>query len=203
MTQDALIIMIKNPVKGKVKTRLAADIGDDAALAIYMQLLEHTKQVTEMIPQDKFLFYDHVVERNDMFPNSTYKKYTQCSGNLGVRMDYAFSIPFKNEYKKVVMIGSDCYALTQEHLAKAFEALDHHDFVIGPAHDGGYYLIGMKKWNRWVLENKSWSEHKLFQETQADILSRNGTLHLLEPLSDIDELKDIQAISLFKSLIQA
>ncbi|HNI55438.1 MAG TPA: glycosyltransferase, partial [Chitinophagales bacterium] len=123
--------MIKNPVKGKVKTRLAADIGDDAALAIYMQLLEHTKQVTEMIPQDKFLFYDHVVERNDIFPNSTYKKYTQCNGDLGVRMDYAFSIPFKNEYKKVVMIGSDCYALTAEHLAKAFEALDHHDFVIG------------------------------------------------------------------------
>ena len=114
-----------------------------------------------MIPQDKFLFYDHVVERNDIFPNSTYKKYTQCNGDLGVRMDYAFSIPFKNEYKKVVMIGSDCYALTAEHLAKAFEALDHHDFVIGPAHDGGYYLIGMKKWNRWILENKSWSQHKI------------------------------------------
>lgn len=190
---DALIIMIKNPVKGKVKTRLAADIGEDGALAVYHELLAHTHAVTAQIPQDKFLFYSDVVDRNDRFPNNTYKKYTQCSGDLGVRMDYAFSIPFKNEYKKVIMIGSDCFDLTPDHIEQAFAALDTHDFVIGPANDGGYYLIGMKKWNRWVLENKTWSHHVLFNETQSDILGRNGTLFLLEQLSDIDTQADIQA----------
>ncbi len=159
--QDALIIMIKNPVKGKVKTRLAATIGDDAALSVYQKLLQHTRTITDGVQADVFVFYSDVIDRNDLFTAGKYKKYAQCSGDLGVRMDYAFSIPFKNEYKRVVMIGADCYALTKEHINRAFTALDNNDFVIGPADDGGYYLIGMKKWNRWILENKNWSTHTL------------------------------------------
>lgn len=194
--QDALIIMIKNPVKGKVKTRLAADIGDDAALAVYQKLLAQTQAVTYPVQADLFVFYSDVVERNDLFENTRFKKYTQCSGDLGVRMDYAFSIPFKNEYKKVMMIGSDCYALTTAHIEQAFAALKEHDFVLGPAEDGGYYLIGMKKWNRWVLQNKTWSQHVLFNETITDIRDRNGSVHLLETLTDIDTINDLQDTTL-------
>ena len=73
----------------------------------------------------------------------------------------------KNEYKDVVMIGADCFELTQNHIEQAFDALKAgNDFVIGPAFDGGYYLIGMKKWNRWILESKSWSTSTLFEETK-------------------------------------
>lgn len=194
--QDALIIMIKNPVRGKVKTRLAADIGDDAALSVYQKLLTHTRAVTHPVQADLFVFYSDVVERNDLFENTRYKKYTQCSGDLGVRMDYAFSIPFKNEYKKVVMIGSDCFALTTAHIEQAFAALNEHDFVLGPAQDGGYYLIGMKKWNRWVLQNKTWSQHVLFDETITDIRNRNGSVHLLETLTDIDTINDLKDTTL-------
>lgn len=186
--------MLKNPVAGKVKTRLAGDIGDARALSVYMELLNHTHSITKNINVDKFIFYSDVVERADMFDNNLYKKYVQCSGDLGVRMDYAFSIPFKNEYKDVVMIGADCYDLTQQHIETAIEALlNNNDFVIGPAIDGGYYLIGMKKWNRWVMENKSWSTTTLFSETKSDILSRNGKLFELPPLSDIDTIDDIQS----------
>lgn len=186
--------MLKNPVAGKVKTRLAADIGDQKALAVYQLLLEHTCNITKHINADKFIFYSDTVERHDQFENSVYKKYTQCSGDLGVRMDYAFSIPFKNEYKDVVMIGADCYELTEDHIEQAFNALsNNNDFVIGPAHDGGYYLLGMKKWNRWVLENKSWSTDQLFKETRSDIINRNGKLHELAVLSDIDTVADIQS----------
>lgn len=192
--KPALIIMLKNPVLGKVKTRLAADIGDEQALKIYQELLQHTLAVSKNIQADKFIFYSDVVERSDMFDNSAYKKYVQCSGDLGVRMDYAFSIPFKNEYQHVVMIGADCYDITQQHIEQAFEALaNNNDFVIGPANDGGYYLIGMKKWNRWVLENKNWSKATLFDETKNDILSRNGKLFELPTLSDIDTIADIQS----------
>ena len=191
--KPALIIMLKNPVAGKVKTRLAADIGNEKALNVYLKLLQHTLDVTKNVNADKFIFYSDVVERNDLFDNILYKKYTQCSGDLGVRMDYAFSIPFKNEYKDVIMIGADCYELTQQHIEKAFEALTaNNDFVIGPANDGGYYLIGMKKWNRWVLENKNWSTSTLFAETKNDIIGRNGKLFELELLSDIDTVTDIQ-----------
>lgn len=192
-TKNALIIMLKNAVAGKVKTRLAADIGDNRALNIYRELVNHTHAITQYLNADKFIFYSDVVERNDQFNNLTYKKYVQCSGHLGVRMDYAFSIPFKNEYKDVVMIGSDCYDLTQSHIEQAFEALNNNnDFVIGPANDGGYYLIGMKKWNRWVLENKNWSTNTLLQETKDDIIGRNGKLFLTETLSDIDTISDLQ-----------
>ncbi len=200
--RDALIIMIKNPEKGKVKTRLAADIGDDAALAVYQQLLTHTRSVTEQLPVDLFVFYSDVVDRNDLFITGRYKKYTQCSGDLGVRMDYAFSIPFKNEYKKVVMIGSDCFALTEQHISDAFAALKDHDFVIGPADDGGYYLIGMTKWNRWVMEHKPWSQPELFRETQKDIQQHQHTVYLLDTCTDIDTLEDLQKFPTLMQLIR-
>ncbi len=188
---NALIIMVRNPVKGKVKTRLAKDIGDDKAYAIYLKLLGHANEIAMDIDVDRFLFYDHDVERHDQFDNALYKKYVQCSGDLGVRMDYAFSIPFKNEYKNVVMIGSDCFDIRAHHIQTAFEKLADHDFVLGPATDGGYYLIGMKKWNRTVFQNKQWSTAHLFNETKNEILNNNGRLFELEPLSDIDTIDDL------------
>lgn len=193
--------MLKNPVKGKVKTRLAKDVGDDKALEIYLKLLEHTKTITAKIVADKFIFYSDVVERNDLFENSFYKKYTQCSGDLGARMDYAFSIPFKNDYKNVVMIGADCYELQQEHIDVAFEKLAENDFVFGPANDGGYYLIAMKKWNRWVFKNKLWSTEKLYAETKQEIISNNGKLFELEMLSDVDTVKDLHSISQLANML--
>lgn len=189
--ERALIIMIRNPVKGKVKTRLAKDIGEETALDIYNKLLSYTNAVASEVQTDRFLFYSDVISRSDIFDNSTYKKYVQCNGNLGIRMDYAFSIPFKNEYRKVVMIGSDCPGLTAKHIEQAFVALEENDFVIGPASDGGYYLIGMHKWNRWIFENKNWSTRTLLEETKKDIQSRNGKLTELEILSDIDTVSDL------------
>jgi len=98
-----------------------------------------------------------------------------------------------------VMIGVDCYALTSEHINKAFQGLQDNDFVIGPATDGGYYLIAMKKWNRWILQNKKWSTEHLFNESKTEIENNNGKLFILETLSDIDTIKDL---NLFPDLKQ-
>lgn len=189
--KDALIIMIKNPEEGKVKTRLAKTLGNARALEIYRAMLRHTQQITAEIPADRFLFYSDMIERSDIFPDKLYKKYVQCTGDLGMRMDYAFSLPFKDAYKKAVMIGADCVALQAHHITAALAKLDTSDFVIGPSHDGGYYLIGMKQWNRWIFRDKPWSTAALMAETEKDIRARNAGLALLDTLHDIDTEEDL------------
>lgn len=194
--------MVKNPVRGKVKTRLASAIGDDKALQLYDHLLKHTADIAAQTDCDRFVFYSDDILRNDDFSNDHFKKYVQCGGELGVRMEYAFSIPFKNKYKKAVMIGSDCYDITPEIIQQAFEKLDTHDFVLGPALDGGYYLIGMKRWNRWIFENKNWSTASLFSETKTDITSRNSTFFELPAYRDIDTIADVQHYDSLQKIIQ-
>jgi rSAM/selenodomain-associated transferase 1 len=188
--------MMKNPVAGRVKTRLANDIGNEKALKIYLKLLQHTHDVASKADAQLFLFYSDTIEHTDLFGKQLYKKYAQCSGDLGARMEYAFSIPFKSHYKKVVIIGTDCYDLTPKHLEDAFAALTDNDFVIGPAKDGGYYLLGMKRWHRWIFHNKSWSTAMVFSESKNEILSRNAKLFLLEELTDIDTFDDLQKINM-------
>lgn len=192
--EQALIIMVKNPLPGKVKTRLAADIGEVAALNVYKALLQRTAAIAGEIQADRLVFYSDTVDRSDVFLNEAFKKYVQCSGDLGVRMDYAFSIPFKNEYRRAVMIGADCFRLEPRHIRSAFEALDTHDFAIGPANDGGYYLIGMKKWNRWIFNDKPWSAENLLTHTLEDIKAHNASVLQLDYLSDIDTLADLETV---------
>lgn len=191
--QHALVIMAKNPDLGKVKTRLAVDVGDEKALKVYKALLAHTADIASAIDEaTRFVFYGERIDRGDMFDDKSFRKYVQCNGDLGTRMDYAFSIPFKNEFKKVVIIGTDCAELTTAHLSEAFEQLDSHDFVVGPAADGGYYLLGMKRWNRWILESKPWSAENLLAVTLKDMDDHNASYFILSELSDIDTIDDLK-----------
>jgi uncharacterized protein len=139
---DVLLIFIKNPVKGRVKTRLAAAVGDERALNIYMALLEHTRQVAMACEADRWLFYSHTVEKNDGWPGDLFRKFGQEGDDLGARMENAFAAALK-EYPKAVLIGSDIASLTPEIVGEAFRQLDEFPFVVGPAIDGGYYLLGM------------------------------------------------------------
>lgn len=189
--KQALIVMVKNPVKGQVKTRLAATTGDDKALEIYHHLLQHTAETALKVDVVRYVFYSNVIERNDRFPNEQFKKYVQCGGDLGERMEYGFSIPFKNEYKQVVMIGADCPSITPEIIQEAFNSLETSDFVIGPAKDGGYYLLGMRKWERWMFHNQPWSTPELLESTRAAIAAHQATAVELATLTDIDTEADL------------
>lgn len=188
--------MVKNPVKGQVKTRLAATTGDDKALEIYQHLLQHTAETALQADAVRYVFYGTVVDRNDLFPSEHFKKYVQCGGDIGERMEYGFSIPFKNEYKYVVLIGSDCPAITPAIIEQAFQALETHDLVIGPADDGGYYLLGMKKWERWMFHNQPWSTPELLHTTRKAIAEHGSTWFELPTLSDIDTEEDVKNSSL-------
>jgi len=192
MTADAshaLIIFIKNPVKGLVKTRLAKTIGDDAALAAYIQLLQHTRSVVLQSDAKAYLFYDQEIQK-DEFLEKDFHKNLQHQGDLGQRINHAFTEVFKHNHKKVLIIGSDCPDISPEIISEAFASLDDHDFCIGPTEDQGYYLLGMKEMQSFPFENISWSTEKVLSQTKEKIQSHNKTCAILQELYDVDHEKE-------------
>ena len=199
MSKNLLIIFTRNPELGKVKTRLAKSIGDKNALTIYETLLTRTEKTIRGLSCDKAVYYSVKIRENDIWDASIYQKHQQHGDDLGIRMLNAFSEAFNNNYDKVVIIGSDLFDLKSSHINEAFKALDNNDFVIGPAHDGGYYLLGMKFLYSQVFKNKKWGTTSVFKDTINDI--KNKSIHLLETLNDIDVYDDLQNIEAFKKYI--
>ncbi|WP_266204740.1 TIGR04282 family arsenosugar biosynthesis glycosyltransferase [Pontibacter kalidii] len=186
-----LLLFVRNPELGKVKTRLAASVGPETALEVYIHLLQHTRQVTQELPMDKLVYYVGGVNLNDIWPNAIYQKREQVEGDLGQRMQAAFAAAFLEGYTSVVIIGSDCLQLTPEIILNAYEALETHDVVVGPALDGGYYLIGMNCLYSQLFQNKHWSTAHVFPETIQDLQRLKLSYALLPRLSDVDQVEDL------------
>ena len=190
--QDLLIIFVKNPVKGEVKTRLAKTVGDERALNVYIELLERTRDISFGLSCSKAVFYSKEVIDIDMFEPSEYLKYEQEGEDLGERMMTAFQFAFSRHYERVVLIGSDCYELSAVQVEEAFRSLENNDVVIGPATDGGYYLIGMKKLFPEVFTDQAWSTSDLLLDTILDLKKNERKYTLLTTLSDIDTEDDLK-----------
>lgn len=190
MRTNALIIFTRNPALGKVKTRLAKTIGDQKALEIYKDLLAHTKNVTLEIGCDKFVFYDAEIVQEDLWETIFYEKKLQMGNDLGARMAHAFETLFALGYKNCVIVGSDLFDLKAQHINEAFEGLKVKDVVIGPAEDGGYYLLGLKKMIPTLFKNKNWGTSTVFTETMKDL--ENYNKGFLETLNDIDTFEDLE-----------
>lgn len=188
--QNILLIFVKNTVKGKVKTRLAKTLGNDKALEVYNDLLKYTNKVTRSLPLKKVVYYNEWIAKEDIFHPEYYDKALQVKGELGEKMKNAFELAFNNNTKSVIIIGSDCPELTEEIILEAFEALKKHDVVIGPALDGGYYLLGMATFLPFLFDNKKWSTPTVFEATKADLENHDLSLYELPALSDIDTEKD-------------
>jgi len=139
---------------GKVKTRLAKIIGDESALNIYKFLLNHTQKTIRDIACDKAVYYSVKVRDKDIWDATLYSKHLQQGKDLGKRMYNAFQDAFSEGYKKVVIVGSDLYDLQPKHIENAFKKLDSYELVIGPAEDGGYYLLGMKTMHSQIFTTK-------------------------------------------------
>lgn len=185
------MVFAKNPELGKVKTRLAETIGHEKALAVYLKLLEHTYAIADKIFADKAVFYSDRVEEFDILDYYKFPKFLQRGKDLGERMDRAFGEAFAQGYEKVVVIGSDCYELTSEIIADAFELLSDHNVVLGPAKDGGYYLLGMDRHYSHLFRDKKWSTSDVLLDTILDIKKMKRSYTLLPTLSDVDEEKDL------------
>ena len=190
-TQNALIIFVKNPELGKVKTRLAATTGPEKALAIYRSLMRHTRQIAESLAVNRLLFYSQYIPETDDWSTKKFHKELQVEADLGTKMASAFHHAFRTN-QRVLIIGSDCAALTAELVAEAFQQLETNDFVVGPARDGGYYLLGMNQFQPTLFQDIAWSTAEVFPTTLKRIKDLNATYHLLPVLSDIDYEADWQ-----------
>lgn len=190
-SKQLLIIFYRNPHLGKVKTRLAAELGDSKALAIYLYLAAHTRTTTETLSADKVVFYSDHIDTEDSWTNTTYLKQLQHGSDLGDKMYNAFQYGFGNGYNSICIIGTDCFELTPTIISSAFEALTFSDVVIGPAKDGGYYLLGMNSLHEQFFRNKSWSTNSVFNDTVSDFKAAAIKFHELPVLSDIDKASDL------------
>jgi uncharacterized protein len=188
--QDILIIFYKNLVRNKVKTRLAATIGADKAFEIYKAMVEEINSKSQVIKVDKTVYYSDQITKDDVW-NSHFKKELQRGENLGEKMMNAFKDVFALGYTKAVLIGTDIPSLTENILNDAFNKLDNNDIVIGPAYDGGYYLIGMRAIQSSLFEDIKWSSSQVLEQTTTRIDNLNLSYSLLPQLHDIDEEKDL------------
>ncbi|MBD80807.1 MAG: glycosyltransferase [Crocinitomicaceae bacterium] len=191
---NLLMIFAKNSSEGKVKTRLAKDIGDKKALEIYQLLLKHTRDVALGVNCFRMVVYSDFIDFEDhLFNNHYFLKDEQSSGNLGERLSNSFKTNFEEGFDNIVCIGSDCFELTSEIIEDAFEKLKNNDVVIGPAKDGGYYLIGLKKMHSQLFENKEWSTPNILLDTLLDLKNLNLKYELLPTLSDVDNVDDLDS----------
>ena len=194
MPRAALIIFVKNPIEGNVKTRIAKTVGHARATEIYRELLEYTRSVGEHLPVEdytKTVYYGDFINEDDLW--NDWAKALQPEGDLGTRMKQAFREQFADGAESVVIIGSDCLELQSHHLEEAFQALQTSDVVIGPSTDGGYYLLGMSRLHETLFDEMPWSQPTLMEKTTAALQSQKLSCRLLPPLTDIDEWADYVA----------
>jgi hypothetical protein len=199
-SQNLLLIFTRNPELGKAKTRLAKTVGDEAALEIYKFLLERTRDVSSEVSSDKAVYYSVKIRENDIWDENTYQKHQQVGKDLGIRMQNAFKNGFKAGYQKVMIIGSDLYDLSSENIEKGFQELDTNDVVIGPAEDGGYYLLGMNSLQENIFINKEWGTETVRKDTLEDL--KNKKVFLLKELNDIDIFEDIKYHPAFQKFLK-
>ncbi len=189
--KNALLIFLKNNIPGKVKTRLAATVGNDEAAKVYTMLVQHTQLATLELKENKIIFYSDYMEQDDIWQNANYEKQVQFGSDLGERMANAFQYAFDCGNEMVVLIGTDCPGINMDLIQKAFSELNAADVVIGPAIDGGYYLLGMKKFTAELFNEIAWSTSDVLETTIKKCNQLNLTYQLLEVLPDVDEEKDL------------
>lgn len=189
-----IIILFKNPIEGKVKTRLGATIGDEKALMVYLELLEHTFKVARSVPGVQLhLFYSDFIDTRMQHIGSEDELYLQSKGSLGEKIKNAFEIVHKPG-DKTLIIGSDCPGISPDLIRQALDHLDTFSLVLGPAEDGGYYLLGLNKLDTALFEGIQWSTDQVLKQTYQKAIQRGNSVKLLISLSDIDTEDDLHLL---------
>ncbi|NER01069.1 MAG: glycosyltransferase [Cyanothece sp. SIO2G6] len=191
MTQPTILLFLKAPRKGLVKTRLAKSIGDRGALGAYRNLV--SKQIAEFDPSWPLNIHytpvDAQAEMSDWL-GSARSFIVQESGDLGKRLSAAINQHFQNQTGPVFLLGADCPWLNSVILKKASRAAVLSDVVIGPTHDGGYYLLGLNQNHPGLFEDIKWSSEEVFGQTIERAEGLGLSVASLPTLHDVDNLHE-------------
>ena len=190
MKSQLLIIFTKNPILGRVKTRLAQTLGDEKALSIFKKLLAQAAKTANDWSGDVWVFYADFLPEKDLWSPISQQRFLQEGIGLGERMAHAFQRGLA-AYDKVVLIGTDIPDISTQVINAAFEKLNEHDFVLGPTMDGGYFLVGMKSYHPYIFREMEWSTSTVLKHTLHKIHNKNHTASLLDALVDIDYESDL------------
>lgn len=196
-SKDRVVLLFaRAPEEGKVKTRMEQILGSKAALELYLAFLRDINTTLSAFPF--IVFYTPAEKKifiKKLFPEAR-EWIAQKGEDLGQRMKQAFTEVFARGYQKCLLVGSDIPHLPENLISRAFAALENYDGVIGPAQDGGYYLIGFtgKSFLPGVFEGISWSSEKVFQQTTGRFSEQEKTLFCLSPLQDLDTMEDLMEL---------
>ena len=187
-----VVVLVKAPRPGFVKTRLADTIGSEAAAEAYSALVESLLTRLSRVSGVELKFTPtDARDEIQAWLQPGWPATPQRDGDLSDRLIGAFADAFQAGTSRVVVIGSDCPYVSPEDLDSALHQLETHDVVIGPATDGGYWLIGLKEPHESLFHDIRWSTESVLTET-LDIAKREGlSVFQLRSLSDIDTVKDL------------
>ena len=196
--KKSLIIFIKTPNKDNVKTRLARDIGKTKTLQLYQAFLKDLD--LRFNGRDEFsTWYAIAPEQFKAEKLNTLIRmkhfFIQNGTSLGDRMYHAFEYIWQQKYAKTVLIGSDIPQITHEIIADAFAALDNNECALGPAKDGGYYLIGLQIPEQGIFQNIAWGSEIVMEQTLNQLKKLKKNTKLLAPLYDIDTGEDLKQLA--------
>ena len=191
----AVIVFARLPIEGKVKSRLAKDIGDRYAAELYRVCAEHLfSEVLKLKKHsiDFFLFYSdkNKIDNVKKWAGNEFYFCSQISGDLGKKMQHAFQLIFERGYSKIIIVGTDVPDINSGLLINAFDDLDNNDFVIGPSDDGGYYLLGTKSLQEDLFMEIEWGSETVFNDTLKRLKCKNTSIKILRKMIDIDTKKD-------------
>lgn len=193
----AVIIFTRFPIPGQAKTRLIPHLGAEKAAQLQRLMTEFTVGQAHRLVEihGGTIEIHHEGGTKKLLENwiqiDGLAFYEQQGGDLGAKLRHAVSTGFKTGYQKIIITGTDCPSLTCSIFEKAFQVLENHDLVLGPAKDGGFYLIGLKEEKNNLFNNVVWGTEDVLKTVLANAEKENLSVFLLSILSDIDRPEDL------------
>jgi len=192
---DVLIVFVKEPRPGTVKTRLVPALGQERAALLYRALADEEVRRTTPRPgeYDRLFFFTPAGAQPALqrwFPREVLLP--QCGDDLGARMAHAFDVAFRRGARRAAIVGSDVPWVSRELVQEALLSLADHDVVVGPARDGGYYLLALDRPRPGLFDGIAWSTPSVLSATAQRAGMLGLRLSVLEPLPDIDTLEDVR-----------